>query len=106
MAGRCFSPGLSYVHVSRIGAVRIELASSRAQSECLYPLGYAPSLGAPRGTRTRSPSLKRRVLVPVELAALESGTGRTRTVIVCFKDRHPSLRRPRIGERTRHDSNV
>lgn len=36
---------------------------------------------APRGTRTRSPSLKRRVLLPFELAArVESGTGRTRTV--------------------------
>src|SRR2546423_14570959 len=92
MAGRCFSPGLSYVHVLRIGAVRFELTSSRSQGECLYPLGYAPSVGAPRGTRTRSPSLKRRVLVPIELAAQKiSGTGRTRTVIVLLDKQVPHL---------------
>ena len=53
---------------------------------------------APRGTRTRSPPLKRRVLVPVELAAHVRKAERTRlelawsgSTIQCLASRPPLL---------------
>jgi hypothetical protein len=46
---------------------------------------------APRGTRTRSPPLKRRVLLPFELPArLRSGTDETRTRVVWIDNPVPN----------------
>lgn len=57
------------------------------------PVGRTRSLCGPPGVRTRDPPLKRRMLLPAELAALRESSG-NRTRITCLEGRRSAIELP------------